>query len=56
MILEKEKADYVVYAKGNTHGGIKDNVHTIPIYCIGKYDFWCEVKLFYTEADDVVCL
>ena len=39
MILEKEKADYVVYAKGNTHGGIKDNVHTIPIYCIGKYDF-----------------
>lgn len=39
MILEKEKADYVLYAKGNTHGGIKDNVHTIPIYGIGKYDF-----------------
>ena len=39
MILEKEKADYVIYAKGNTHGGIKDNVHTIPIYGIGKYDF-----------------
>ena len=39
MILEKEKADYVIYAKGNTHGGIKDNVYTIPIYGIGKYDF-----------------
>ena len=39
MILEKEKADYVIYAKGNTHGGIKDNVHTIPIYGIGKYNF-----------------
>lgn len=39
MILEKEKADYVLYAKGNTHGRIKDNVHTIPIYGIGKYGF-----------------
>ena len=38
-ILEKKKADFVVYAKGNTHGGVKDNVYTIPIYGIGKFNF-----------------
>lgn len=39
MILEKKKADYVVLAKGNTQGGKKDNVYTIPIYGIGKFRF-----------------
>lgn len=39
MILDKKKADYVVYAKGNTHGGVTDNVYTIPIYGIGKFEF-----------------
>ena len=38
-ILEKKKADYVVYAKGNTHGGIRENIYTIPIYGIGKFRF-----------------
>lgn len=39
MILEKKKADCILLAKGNTHGGIKDNVYTIPIYGIGKFIF-----------------
>ena len=39
MILDKKKADYILFAKGNTHGGIKENVYTIPIYGIGKYSF-----------------
>ena len=38
-ILDKRKADYVVYAKGNTHGGVRDNIYTIPIYGIGKFEF-----------------
>jgi predicted AAA+ superfamily ATPase len=38
-VLDKNKADYVVFAKGNTHGGIKDNVYTIPIYGISKFKF-----------------
>lgn len=38
-VLEKHKADAVVYAKGNTRGGVKDNIYTIPIYGIGKFDF-----------------
>jgi hypothetical protein len=38
-VLDKNKADYVVFAKGNTHGGIKDNVYTIPIYEISKFKF-----------------
>ena len=38
-ILDKRKADYVVYAKGNTHGGVKDNIYTIPVYGIGKFRF-----------------
>ena len=38
-ILEKRKADYVLYAKGNTHGGIHGNIYTIPIYGIAKFQF-----------------
>lgn len=38
-ILDKRKVDYVVYAKGNTHGGVRDNIYTIPIYGIGKFEF-----------------
>ena len=38
-ILEKRKADYVLYAKGNTHGGIHGNTYTIPIYGIAKFQF-----------------
>ena len=38
-ILDKKKADYVVYAKGNTHGGVKDNIYTIPVYGIRKFRF-----------------
>jgi hypothetical protein len=38
-VLDKNKADYVVFAKGNTHGGVKDNVYTIPIYGISKFKF-----------------
>ena len=37
--LEKKKADYVLYAKGNTCGGKADNTITIPIYGISKYKF-----------------
>lgn len=29
----------IVYAKGNTHGGVKDQVFTIPVYGIGKFEF-----------------
>ena len=39
MILDKKKADFVLYAKGNTHGGRTENVYTIPIYGIGKFEF-----------------
>lgn len=39
LILDKQKADYVLFAKGNTHGGVKDNIYTIPIYCISKFVF-----------------
>ncbi len=38
-ILERNKADFILFAKGNTHGGIADNVYTIPIYGIGKFLF-----------------
>lgn len=37
--LSKGKADYILYAKGDTHGGKADRVITIPIYGIGKYLF-----------------
>ena len=38
-VLERNKADFVLLAKGNTHGGIVDNIYTIPIYGIGKFKF-----------------
>lgn len=38
-VLDKKKADYALYVKGNTVGGIADNKYTIPIYCIGKFHF-----------------
>lgn len=37
--LERKKADYVLFAKGNTHGGRNGNIYTIPIYGIGKFKF-----------------
>ena len=37
--LDKKKADRILYAKGNTRGGKKDNIDTIPIYGIAKYHF-----------------
>ena len=33
-VLEQNKADFILFAKGNTHGGIADKVYTIPIYGI----------------------
>lgn len=38
-VLEDGKVDYLLYAKGNTHGGKDEKVHTIPIYGISKYEF-----------------
>ena len=38
-ILEHDKADFILFVKGNTRGGIADNVYTIPIYGIGKFLF-----------------
>lgn len=38
-VLERKKADYVLLAKGNTYGGIRENIYTIPIYGIGKFVF-----------------
>lgn len=38
-VLEKKKADVILYAKGNTKGGRKDNIYTIPIYGIAKFHF-----------------
>lgn len=37
--LERKKVDYVLYAKGDTHGGEAGGVVTIPIYGIAKYEF-----------------
>ena len=37
--LEHGKADYLVMAKGNTHGGVAGRVYTIPIYGISKFKF-----------------
>lgn len=39
VLLEKQKADYILFTKGNTHGGIKENIYTIPIYGISKFKF-----------------
>ena len=38
-ILERNKADFILFVKGNTRGGIADNVYTLPIYGIGKFLF-----------------
>lgn len=38
-VLEKGKVDYLLMAKGNTHGGIADRVYTIPVYGISKFKF-----------------
>lgn len=38
-VLEKKKADYILYTKGNTHGGVKDHIYTIPIYGLAKFRF-----------------
>ncbi len=37
--IENQKADYLLYAKGNTNGGRTENIITIPIYGIGKFGF-----------------
>ncbi|MDE6056270.1 MAG: AAA+ family ATPase, partial [Lachnospiraceae bacterium] len=37
--MENKKADYLLYAKGNTNGGKTDNIITIPIYGISKFQF-----------------
>lgn len=38
-ILAKKKADYALYVEGNTHGGVHENIYTIPIYGISKFSF-----------------
>lgn len=38
-VQKQKKADYILYAKGNTYGGISENIITIPIYGIGKFKF-----------------
>lgn len=38
-VLEKGKADFILLAKGNSNGGIANNVYTIPIYGIKKFKF-----------------
>ena len=40
-ILEKHKADriLILYTKGNTYGGITDNIYTVPIYAIAKFNY-----------------
>lgn len=38
-VLEKGKVDCLLFAKGNTHGGMNENIYTIPIYGISKFDF-----------------
>lgn len=37
--LQKKKADYILFAKGDTYGGRADNIITIPIYGISKFKF-----------------
>lgn len=37
--LKRGKADFILYAKGDTCGGKRGNIITIPIYGIGKYRF-----------------
>ncbi len=37
--LDRKKIDFALFVKGNTYGGIKDNILTIPIYGISKFSF-----------------
>ncbi len=37
--MERKKVDYLLYAKGNTNGGIAGNTITIPIYGISRFQF-----------------
>lgn len=37
--LDSNKADYLLYAKGNTKGGKDGNIITIPVYGISKFVF-----------------
>ena len=37
--IERRTADYLLYAKGDTSGGKADNIITIPIYGISKFEF-----------------
>ena len=37
--LDSKKADYLLYAKGNTTGGKAGSIITIPIYGISKFSF-----------------
>ncbi len=37
--LDSKKADYLLYAKGNTTGGKTGSIITIPIYGISKFSF-----------------
>ncbi len=39
VAVEGKKADYLLYAKGNTGGGKAGNIITIPIYGISKFQF-----------------
>lgn len=38
-VLDKKKSDYILFVKGDTYGRIKDNMLTIPIYGISKFNF-----------------
>lgn len=38
-VQNRKKADYILFAKGNTHGGILGQVYAIPIYGISKFVF-----------------
>lgn len=33
------KANYLMYLKGNTKGGVSENIITLPIYMLEKYRF-----------------
>ena len=37
--LERKKVDCILYTKGDTSGGIKENIITIPIFGVAKFDF-----------------
>lgn len=37
--LKQGKANYLMYLKGNTKGGVSENIITLPIYMLEKYRF-----------------